>query len=217
MQKINARHNMVNNQIKTWDVFDPKILTLFEETPREDYVPAGFEDVAYADTSLPTGHGHSMLPPREQARLLQALNIQSSDRALEIGTGTGYVTSMLAKLSHTLVTVDIDAERSKAAAARLAIVKQPNIVFKVGDGSQGWTQDGTFDVIAILGSVEKLAPSYLTQLNVGGRLFAIIGNDPTMEATLVTRLSEQDWRYEVLFETVAPCLVNGRVKADFVF
>lgn len=217
MKKISARHNMVNNQIRTWDVFDPKILALFEETPREDFVPAGFEDLAYADTSLPLGEGHHMLPPREQARLLQSLNIQRSDRVLEIGTGTGYVTSMLAKLSQAVVTVDINPKTSKAAAERLAKMNLHNIEFQVEDGAQGWTRDGNFDVIALLGSVEKLPPSYLTQLNVGGRLFAIIGNVPAMEATLITRLSEQDWRYEVLFETVAPCLVNGRVKAEFVF
>lgn len=217
MKTMNARQNMVNNQIRTWDVFDPKVIALFEDTLREDFVPVGFEDLAYADTSLPMGDGHLMLPPREQARLLQALNIQDSDRVLEIGTGTGYVTSMLATLSHALVTVDINPESSQAAAQRLAKLNLDSVQFRVGDGSQGWTQDGTFDVVAMLGSVEKLPASYLTQLNVGGRLFAIIGNEPTMEATLITRLSEQDWRYEVLFETVAPCLVHGHVKADFVF
>lgn len=217
MKYTTARENMVNNQIKTWDVFDPKILTLFADTARENFLPPEFQSLAYSDTALPLGNGHHMLPPREQARLLQALNIKDSDRALEIGTGTGYVTSMLSKLTHDLVTVDIDKHMSAEAERRLAKMNLRNIRFKVGDGSHGWTQDGSFDLIVLLGSVEKLPKEYHTQLNVGGRLFAIIGNEPAMEATLITRLSDQDWRREILFETVAPRLVNGEAPAQFVF
>ena len=217
MHIVQARLNMVNNQIRPWDVFNPEIISLFETTAREHFLPAYFKNLAYVDELLPLSNGHHMLPPREQARLLQALMVQPSDRVLEIGTGTGYLTSMFARLSHSVVTVDICKDHSEAAAQRLAALGIGNINFRTGDASQGWTQDGAFDVIALLGAVETLAPAYLTQLTVGGRLFAIIGKAPAMQATLITRLSEQDWRYTVLFESVVPYLVNGCMKAEFVF
>lgn len=217
MHIVQARLNMVNNQIRPWDVFNPEIISLFETTPRELFVPPQFKNLAYADELLPLGNGHHMLPPREQARLLQALMVQPSDRVLEIGTGSGYLTSMFARLSHSVVTVDICKDHSEIAAERLAALGLSNITFRTGDGSKGWAQDGPFDVIALLGAVETLAPAYLTQLTVGGRLFAIIGKAPAMQATLVTRLSDQDWRHTVLFESVIPYLVNGCTKAEFVF
>jgi protein-L-isoaspartate(D-aspartate) O-methyltransferase len=212
-----ARFNMVEQQIRTWDVLDSKVLELFAEAPREAYVPEAYKDLAYADTSLPLHNGHHMLPPREQARILQALKIKPSDKILEVGTGTGYMTAFFAKLGHHVVSLDIDAELSKKAAAHLAEQDIRNVELKVADGSKPWTEDGNFDVICLLGSVEQLSQAYAQQLNVGGRLFAIIGNEPAMEATLITRLGENDWQNKILFETIAPRLVHAQAKPQFEF
>ncbi len=212
-----ARFNMVEQQIRTWDVLDPTVLDLFSGMQREAFVPDAYKELAYSDTTLPLGNGHKMLPPREQARILQALQIKPTDKILEIGTGTGFMTSLLAKLGHYVVTVDIDAELSKQAQQHLIDQNLNNASFKIGDGSKPWTEDGNFDVICLLGSVEKLPQLYTQQLNVGGRLFAIIGNEPAMEATLITRLSENDWQNKILFETIAPRLVHGNTAQQFEF
>ena len=212
-----ARFNMVEQQIRTWDVLDPTVLSLFSEMRREAFVPDAYKKLAYSDTALPLSNGHKMLPPREQARILQALTIKPTDKVLEIGTGAGFMTILLAKLAHQVVTVDIDPALSKQAEQHVAEAGLDNVTFEIGDGSKPWTQDGNFDVICLLGSVDKLPQTYAQQLNVGGRLFAIIGDEPAMEATLITRLSENDWQNKILFETIAPRLVHGESAPQFEF
>lgn len=220
MSSINysiARDNMVSQQLRTWDVFDPRVLDLFATLPREDFLPERFEHLAYSDTALPIGPGHFMAPPREQARMLQALALKPSDRVLEIGTGTGFITLCLAWLCKTVVTVDIDPETSQLANEILEAANILEATFKVGDASEGWPHDGQFNAICIHGSVKKLPESFKQQLHVGGRLFAIIGDEPAMSATLITRLSETDWHTQVLFETVVPRLIHGEPKPQFEF
>lgn len=221
MKETLARHNMVEHQLKTANVFDPQLLALFAQIPREAFLPPALKEVAYTDAPLKLPEGGYLLAGPEQARCLQALNIQPSDRVLEIGTGTGYITAILAALAHALITVDISEDTSATAKTRLTELKllpsNARVEFKVGDGAQGWTEDGSFDAILLQGSLEILPKAYLTQLNIGGRLFAIIGTAPAMEATLITRLGPQDWRHQVLFETVAPCLINGCSPAQFIF
>lgn len=212
-----ARDNMVNQQLRTWDVFDPRVLGLFASLPREEFVPERFKHLAYSDTALPLGRGHFLAPPREQARMLQALAIKPSDRALEIGTSAGYITLMLAKLAQSIITVDIDPSISETAEKHLEAVGHRNIVFKKGDGADGWKEDGQFDVICLHGSVKFLSKNFKQQLTVGGRLFAIIGDEPAMSATLITRVGENEWQTKVLFETVVPRLVHGEPKPQFEF
>lgn len=212
-----ARDNMVSQQLRTWDVFDPRVLNLFATLPREEFVPERFKHLAYSDTSLPLGNGHFLAPPREQARMLQALAIKASDRVLEIGTGTGFITLALAWLSKGVVTVDIDPAVTEQAEKRLKEANILEVTFKNGDASGGWTQDGQFDVICMHGSIKKLPDSFKKQLTVGGRLFAVVGDVPAMSATLITRLSETDWRTQILFETVAPRLVHGEPQPEFEF
>lgn len=220
MSSINysiARNNMVTQQIRPWDVFDPKILELFAQVHREDFVPDEFRHLAYADTAIPLGSGHFLAPPREQARILQALALKPTDRALEIGTGAGFITLMLAQLVKEVVTVDIDPTVLPLAQKRLEAAGLVQVQYKVGDAAKGWTRDGQFDAICIHGSVKKLDESFKTQLTVGGRLFAIIGDEPAMSATLVTRINEKEWQTKVLFETVVPRLVHGEPKPEFEF
>lgn len=212
-----ARENMVKSQLRTWDVFEPTVLDLFEKLPREQFVPAPFKHLAYSDAAIPLSNGHKMLPPREQARILQALAIKPTDRVLEIGCASGYLTTCFATMAHTVVSIDIDTNMLQQAEEHIKAAGLQNVTFKQGDGAKGWVQDGTFDVICLLGSVEQLPQNFAKQLNVGGRLFAIIGNEPAMSATLVTRLSETDWRNDILFETIAPRLVHGEAEQHFEF
>lgn len=218
MSTATARHNMVTQQIRTWDVLEPQILDLFERTPREDFVHPAFKHLAYTDSVLPLPHGNQMLPPREQARALQALNIKPSDRILEIGTGTGYLTSMFARLGHHVVTIDINPDMSEMARQHIEKMKLSNkVTFEVGDGLQVSTDDRRFDVICFNGSIKSLPERFPSHLNVGGRLFAIIGSKPAMLATLITRLNETDWQNTVLFETIAPRLIQNDEKQTFEF
>lgn len=212
-----ARDNMVSQQLRTWDVFDPRVLDLFSTLPREDFVPERFKHLAYSDTPLPLDNGHFLAPPREQARMLQALALKTSDRVLEIGTGSGFITVCLAWLCKNVVSVDIDPTVTQAAKQRLQHANILEVTFKTGDAAQGWSQDGQFDVICMHGSVKKLSENFKQQLHVGGRLFAIIGDEPAMSASLITRVSETDWRTQVLFETVVPRLVHGEPKPQFEF
>ncbi len=208
---------MVEQQIRTWDVLDPRVLSLFADILREDFVPQAYKKLAYSDTALPLANGRTMLPPREQARILQALQIKSTDKILEVGTGSGFMTILLAKLGHQVVSLDSDPTLSNEAQAHVKQAKLNNVTFKVGDANQVWAQNGHFDVICLLGSVAKLPQAYVQQLNVGGRLFAIMGEEPAMQATLVTRLSENDWQNKVLFETIAPRLIFSETKEQFEF
>jgi protein-L-isoaspartate(D-aspartate) O-methyltransferase len=212
-----ARENMVTQQLRTWDVFDPRVLDLFAVLPREAFVPENFRHLAYTDTAIPLGSEHYLAPPREQARMLQALSPQPHERALEIGTGSGFITLMLARLAGTVVTVDIDPVMSQSAEKRLQAMHIKNAVFKTGDGAQGWIQDGQFDVICIHGSVKKLADTFKQTLNIHGRLYVVTGDNPAMSATLITRRTESEWQAKVLFETVVPRLVHGEPKPEFEF
>jgi protein-L-isoaspartate(D-aspartate) O-methyltransferase len=185
-----ARDNMVNQQLRTWDVFDPRVLDLFATLPREAFVPERFKHLAYADTPLPLDNGLELAPPREQARVLQALAIQATDRVLEVGKGREFMTQCLSKLSQSVETLDF---------------------------TEALKQKGPYEVICIHGSVKKLPEKFAELLSVGGRLFAIIGDAPAMSATLLTRVNETDKRAQILFETYAPRLEQGEPKPEFEF
>jgi protein-L-isoaspartate(D-aspartate) O-methyltransferase len=220
MSSINyhlARDKMVQQQLRTWDVFDPLVLDLFATLPREDFLPDRFKHLAYSDTPLPLGNGHFIAPPREQARMLQALALKPSDRVLEVGTGSGYITLCLAWLSNHLVTVDIDPAMTQAAQKRLHTSKIDRVHFHTGDASAGWNEEAPYDAICIQGSFQQLPDQFKQQLRVGGRLYAVLGNEPAMSATLITRLSETQWKTKVLFETVVPRLMHGEPKPEFEF
>lgn len=211
-----ARFNMVEQQIRTWDVLDQRVLDVIRDTPREDYVPDAFRKLAYADISVPLGEGEVMMPPRVEARLLQALQLKPDDRVLEVGTGSGYLTALISQLASRVVSVEI--HETLAARARSALEDHgiQNAVVEVGDAVHGWTRAAPYDAIAVTGSLPMMEERFQHQLTVGGRVFIIVGQAPAMEALLITRMGQEDWATESLFETVVPPLRGAKEPDRFV-
>lgn len=207
---------MVEQQVRTWDVFDATILNVLSEVPREQFVAAGYEPLAFAETELPIGHGQLMMTPNVEGRLLQALDIQASDAVLEVGTGSGFLTACLATLAKSVSSIDIHDDFLESAAANLADSGIGNFELQIMDATQQ-IPDGTFDAIAITGSIEVFDSRYLMALKPGGRLFVVVGTAPIMEALLVVRSSDADWRTSKIFETELPALVNGTLPPQFSF
>ena len=213
-----ARYNMIEQQIRPWEVLDAEVLGLFQRCPRDLYVPEAYRALAYADTRIPLGEGQTMMLPREEARLLQALQIEPGDTVLEVGTGSAYLTALLAASSRHITSVEISAERSAEAQRILDREGICNVSLEVGDGHRGWPGAAApYDAIALTGAVYELDPALLHQLAVGGRLFAIVGRAPAMEARLVTRTSDRQWDSEGLFETVVPYLTGAGPPQRFDF
>lgn len=212
-----ARYNMVEQQVRTWDVLDARVLELMSKLNREDFVSLEHRKVAYADMALPIGNEQVMLPPREEGRILQALQVKPSDKVLEIGTGSGYFTALLAQQAASVTTVDIFPDFTAAAQARLAHLDLQNVTFCTGDASEGWDSDTSYDVVCITGSFYVLPESYKQQLATGGRLFVVLGQQPTMKAKLLTHYNKQEWGTEVLYETVVPALINAVYPPSFTF
>jgi protein-L-isoaspartate(D-aspartate) O-methyltransferase len=211
-----ARHNMIVQQIRPWDVMDDQVLDLMTRTPREDFVPPQYRNIAFTDMEIPLGHGQVMMTPRLEARMLQALAVQPDESVLEIGTGSGYVTALLAQLARHVYSVEIVPDLKQAAEQRLAMRGLTNVTLDEGDAAAGWPRHGSYDVIAVTGSLPTLPPGLQQQLNVGGRLFAVVGEAPTMVALLISRLGESEWAQEGLFETVLPPLQNALPARHFV-
>lgn len=206
-----ARHNMVEQQIRTWEVFDRRVLELLREIPREAFVPENYQGLAYAETAIPLGHGDRMMPPTVEARLLQALQLSPSDDILEIGTGSGFLTACLARLGHRVVSIDIRPEHTEQARRRLEQFGIDNVTLLTGDGLSDTPIEGHFDAIAVTGSLPAPPEELIQRLSVGGRLFVITGERPAMTAQLVTRVGDEQWRTETLFETdVAPLTQPSR-------
>jgi protein-L-isoaspartate(D-aspartate) O-methyltransferase len=212
-----ARLNMIESQIRTWEVLDQTVLDLLLTVRREEFVPEKYRDLAFADMEIPIGHAEVMLTPKMEARMIQELGVRKTDKILEIGTGTGYVTALLAKLGGQVVTVERIKEFSLSATRRLAGHGLQNVRLHAGDGSEGWPAHAPYDVILLTGSVPVLSESFQEQLAVGGRLLAVIGESPVMSANLVTRVSERAFNSVVLFETVIPALKNVKQAERFVF
>lgn len=212
-----ARFNMVEQQIRTWDVLDQRILDLIARSPREDYVPATYHQLAFADMNIPLGHDQVMMQPKVEARILQELEINPTDKILEIGTGSGFLTSLLAGLGKHVHSVEIFPEFSRAALMRLARHGHKNVTLEVGDAVNGWDKHGPYDVIVLTGSVPVLSEVFQASLAVNGRMFVIVGEAPAMEALVVHRLDAKSFSERSLFETVLPPLVNAKAPAKFVF
>jgi protein-L-isoaspartate(D-aspartate) O-methyltransferase len=210
-----ARHNMIEQQIRPWDVLDQRVLDLLLRVPREEFVPASYRKVAFIDEELPLGHGEVMMSPKMEARLLQALAINSNDRILEVGTGSGYLTALLAHLGRHVFSVDINGDFIEQARQRLASHHITNVTLSQGDAANGWEVGIPYDVIILTGSLERLPESFKHALAVGGRLVAVVGTAPAMEAVLITRLGKNEWSEESLFETVLPPLRNTTAPHEF--
>ena len=210
-----ARFNMIAQQIQPCNVRDEKVLELLQRMPREDFVPAAYKVHAFTDMNIPLPNGQKMMEPKLEAYMLQALQVQEKDKVLEVGTGTGYVTALLASQSRHVVTVDIDADIQKQAQKKLEAHQIHNVSYEVGDAALGWEKNKPYDVIAITGSTPLLPEIFQRNLNIGGRLFAIIGDAPAMEAVLITRTSENEWTHESLLETNIPPLINAAEPERF--
>ena len=212
-----ARHNMVEQQIRPCEVLDSRVLELVARAPREDYVPTIYRQLAFADMNIPLRHGQVMMHPKLEARLLQELEINPSDKILEIGTGSGYMTSLLAAFGRHVHSVEIFPEFTTAAARTLAAHGVRNITLDVGDGAQGWDRNAPYDVILVTGSLPVLPEALRQSLAPGGRLIAIVGHSPVMDVKRLRRLDAQSFREESLFETDLPPLVNATEPTKFKF
>ncbi|MDD5329154.1 MAG: protein-L-isoaspartate O-methyltransferase [Sulfuricella sp.] len=219
MDMEQARFNMVEQQIRTWDVLDQDVLDLLHQVRREDFVPAACRNLAFSDLEIPLGHGESMLPPKLEARIVQEVGVKPADRVLEVGTGSGYMTALLAMLAPEgqVHSVEIVPEFAAGAAAILKKQGIANVTLEVGDAARGWAQRGPYDAIVLTGSVPVLPQVFLASLKVGGRLFAVVGEAPVMEAQLITRVAEDAYRTTNLFETSIPPLKNAMQPQRFVF
>jgi protein-L-isoaspartate(D-aspartate) O-methyltransferase len=217
MNMEQARFNMIEQQIRPWDVLDDRVLSTLSTTPREEFVPEQYRALAFSDISIPLGHDQAMMPPKLEGKLLQALTIRSSDRILEIGTGSGYLTACLAKLGGSVLSVDLYEDFIEQAKEKLEQQGITNVTFAQGDAAAGWQSDSGFDVIAVTGSLPLVHRGFHSLLNRGGRLFVIAGKPPVMQALLITRVGEQEWNQESLFETSVPSLLNAPEPEAFTF
>lgn len=212
-----ARHNMVESQVRTWDVTDARVLALVARAPREDYVPAPYRSLAFADMAIPLGHGQTMMTPKLEARLLQALEIDPRDRILEVGTGSGYMAALLAALGGQVLSVEIFPELSAAAGRKLEAHGVNNVTLDVGDAANGWSGGAPYDAILVTGSLPLLPENFAQSLAPNGRMIAIVGAAPAMDVKLLRRLDTRAIRETSLFETDIPALINARAPSTFRF
>lgn len=211
-----ARRQMVQQQVRAWDVLDANILDVLTSVPREQFVPPGFEALAFADTEIPLQHGQSMMTPTVEGRLLQALALSKSDDVLEVGTGSGFLSACLARLANSVTSIDIYADFVKNAAANLEGAGIDNVDLLQMDAMQELPAR-LFDAIAVTGSIQDFDPRFVMSLKPDGRLFVIVGNTPVMDARIVHRFADNDWRSESLFETEVAPLVNAVGPPQFLF
>ncbi len=212
-----ARFNMIAQQIRPWDVLDQGVLDLLEQVRREAFVPTAWRELAFADTEIPLGHDEVMMTPKMEARILQELAIRPEDRILEVGTGSGYLTALLAASGGHVTSIDIHPDFTAQAQARLLACDITNVSLVTGDAALGWASQTPWQAIVLTGSTPVLPDTFLQQLAIGGRLFAIVGDAPAMQAQRITRTTEQSWRTETLFETCIRPLVHAQQPQRVVF
>jgi protein-L-isoaspartate(D-aspartate) O-methyltransferase len=216
MDNLTARRQMVDQQIRTWEVLDPRVLDVFSVVPREAFVPPGYDALAFADAPIPIGLGQSMLAPKIQGRILQALGVMASDSVLEVGSGTGYLAACLSLLGSKTRSIDIHPQFSASAAANLRAVPAARVEFESRDAFAA-APLGEYDAIAVTGSLPVYDARFERSLRIGGRLFAVVGEAPVMDAILVRRVDTSEWIRESLFETVIEPLINATAAQRFVF
>ena len=212
-----ARDNMVEQQIRTWEVLDQAVLDCVTAIPRDEFVPEAYRTLAYSDSEIPLGYGEKMMTPKVEARLVQALNLSSGDRVLEVGTGSGYLTALLAHQSAHVTSIEFRPVLLEAAMAKLKLRGFGNIEFEQGDGIDGCKSKEPFEAIVLTGSIAETRPLIERQLTIGGRAFMVIGTSPAMEAHLITRVGGSEFVSETLFETDLDPLVGGEPKPTFKF
>jgi protein-L-isoaspartate(D-aspartate) O-methyltransferase len=211
-----ARFNMIEQQVRPWDVLDQRVLDVMSTTPREDFVPEKYRSLAFADITIPLDHNQVMMAPKTEGRLLQVLDVHATDSVLEIGTGSGYLTACLSRLGNHVTSVEIFPDFREAAAAKLSAHGYRNVTLRNGDAANDIGSNTRYDVIAVTGSLPLLHRQFHDNLVAGGRLFVIAGIPPVMEALLITRIDEHNWSRESLFETALPPLLHAVQPQRFV-
>jgi protein-L-isoaspartate(D-aspartate) O-methyltransferase len=212
-----ARFNMIEQQIRPWDVLDTSVLALLSAVRREDFIPADHRAQAFMDLEIPLGQGRFLLPPRVEARMIQDLNLSKRDTVLLIGAATGYVAALLAHKAQRVIALEGDAALAAMARANLRNAAVNNAEVVQADGSAGFPGQAPYDAILLAGSVAQVPQGLLDQLKTGGRLLAIVGQEPVMQATLYTRVNDAQLNSEVLFDTVAPRLAGFIEPSHFKF
>lgn len=222
-----ARHNMIEQQIRTWEVLDQSVLDLLEVVKREDFVPPAYRMLAFVDMEVPLkiesadgtayDSGERMFTPKMEARVLQELSIRAHEHVLEIGTGSGYMAALAAHKAQHVLTVEIDERLLRFGTANLARAGVRNVAAELGDGARGWKARAPYDVIIVSGSLPALPDDLLAQLKIGGRLAAIVGDDPVMTAQIVTRVSDTGFDTLRIFETNVKPLRNAWRPSSFRF
>lgn len=218
IQGSDAPINMVKQQLRTWQVTNERILQIMETLPREQFVPAAYQNLAYADYAIPLNETEIMLSPKIVGKALQVLNIQATDRILEVGTGTGYITALLSQLGQHVFSMEINPNLLKQAEANLPHAHYQNVTLSEGDAHEGWLAEADYDCIFVTGSYPIALPETLkTQVRLGGRIFAFIGKCPAIQAQLYTRIAPQVWSMRSFFETDVPALIHTEHPKPFTF
>jgi protein-L-isoaspartate(D-aspartate) O-methyltransferase len=215
------RFNMIEQQIRTWEVLDQEVLKLLFELRREEFVPAAYRSLAFVDMEIPLGYGEVMLAPKMEARILQELQVKKTDRILEVGSGSGYLSALLAKKGEYVYSVEIVPELKAMAEKNLQAHGISNVSVEQGDAACGWPAHGPYDVIVLTGSTPVLPEAFQESLKTGGRLFAVVGDEPAMQAVLVTCVAREGktgaYNTVGLFETCISPLKNAKQPARFIF
>ena len=217
MNFAQARFNMIEQQIRTWDVLDQQVLDTLDALPRDEFVPPTYRNLAYSDTNIPLGYGEAMMTPKLEARIVQSLNLQASDRVLEVGTGSGYLTALLAHSAAHVTTIEMHETLLEGAQQKLRDHGINNFHAEQGDGLQGWKPREPYEAMVFTGSMATLPNDIAHQLTIGGRLFAVVGTGVVMEARLITRVGESEFSSESLFETQLKALIGAEARERFSF
>ena len=217
MNDEQARANMVEQQIRPWEVLDQDVLDLLYFVPREEFVPAKHRSLAFSDLEIPIGEGERMWAPKIEARVLQELNVRKTDRVLEVGTGSGYLTALLSHRAAHVFSVEIKPKLAAFGRANLERHGAENVTLEIGDAARGWPSHAPYEVIVLTGSTPILPGAFVEQLSPGGRLFAVVGEPPVMTARIVAAAAPGAWRSIDLFETVIAPLVNAERPSRFRF
>ncbi len=217
MNTIRARENVIDNQIRPWGGLNYIANNALKDTPRENFVPKEYKNLAFADIEIPLSDKAKMFSPKIEGRLLAVLNIKQNEKILEIGTGSGYLTAVVAKLCKSITSIEIDPKLSAKARKKIDALDIKNVQLEVGDASKGWTSNDFFDVVIVGTAVPKITGRYFHLLNVGGRIFVVEGTGNVMNAKLITRINEHKWQTQSLFETHLNTMQGLETLANFEF
>ncbi|KTD56515.1 protein-L-isoaspartate O-methyltransferase family protein [Legionella shakespearei] len=217
MSNQSARINMIKQQLRTGDVLNDSILDLYDLLPRHEFVPELYVPFAYSDMQIPLAHGQRMLTPLEEGKILQALALKGTETVLEAGTGSGFLTAMLSKLCKQVISIDYYSEFTAQAAQKLKAHHCHNVELITGNGCNGWLEKAPYDVMVFTGAIEKLTETHRLQVLPGGKLFAIEGKAPVMQARLYNLDHDEKWTESMIFETEIPPFVDQLKPKEFVF